>query len=66
MFVFLMCSAHTQTDFIVCVSQPCGEGYLAVLLPGLKWFDREMLQLKSEEEYKEVLARRAADKKMTT
>ncbi|BFZ01084.1 hypothetical protein BsWGS_04123 [Bradybaena similaris] len=46
--------------------KPCGEGYLAVLLPGLKGFDREMRQLKSEEEYKEVLASRAADKKMTT
>ncbi|CAG5123453.1 unnamed protein product [Candidula unifasciata] len=41
--------------------KPCGEGYLAVLLPGLKGFEREMLQLKSQEEYQEVLASRAAD-----
>ncbi|CAL1528188.1 unnamed protein product [Lymnaea stagnalis] len=38
--------------------KPCGEGYLGVLLPGLKWYEREMQKLKSEEEYQSILESR--------
>ncbi|XP_059153000.1 protein Abitram-like [Physella acuta] len=41
--------------------KPQGEGYLAVILPGLKGFEREMSQLKTEEDYKLTLANRVGN-----
>uniref|UniRef100_A0A0B6Y312 Actin-binding transcription modulator n=1 Tax=Arion vulgaris TaxID=1028688 RepID=A0A0B6Y312_9EUPU len=40
------------------VQKPSGEGYVAVILPGLKGFEREISHLKSETEYGAILARR--------
>ncbi|KAH9496872.1 hypothetical protein Btru_010051 [Bulinus truncatus] len=40
------------------VEKHCGEGYLAVILPGLKWFEHEMGQLKTEDEYNKELEMR--------
>ncbi|XP_013068902.1 protein Abitram-like isoform X1 [Biomphalaria glabrata] len=40
------------------IDKPHGEGYLAVILPGLKWFEHEMKQLKSEEDYQNELEKR--------
>lgn len=47
--------------FVFSVDQPQGEGYLAVILPGLKGFEREMSQLKTEEDYKLTLANRVGN-----
>ncbi|GFS01361.1 family with sequence similarity 206, member A [Elysia marginata] len=38
--------------------RPSSNGYIAVILPGLKHFEREVERLKSEEEYRKVLSLR--------
>ncbi|XP_005104620.1 protein Abitram [Aplysia californica] len=41
--------------------KPLGAGYLAVMLPGLKHFDKEIAQLMCEEKYKKALEERSTN-----
>ncbi|GFO36493.1 family with sequence similarity 206, member a [Plakobranchus ocellatus] len=48
-------NTNLETKPNLLIEKPSSDGYIAVILPGLKGFDREVEKLKSEEDYQAML-----------